>query len=99
MASGDRPDRLQRWNVLAIALLIFYLIGIGLFCYAALTTTPVRSPYAITSRAVDRLWRPPGLVAGRVATRPRFGRVRCLLLAAAARDAQLFPVDHRAASA
>ena len=46
MASGDRPDRLRRWNALAIALLIFYLVGIGLFCYSALTTTPcgLRTP-------------------------------------------------------
>ena len=84
MASGDRPDRLRRWNALAIALLIFYLVGIGLFCYAALTTTPVRSPYAITDGPLTaygdpRAWWPVALQ-----TRPRPG---CVLVPTTGRGA------------
>ena len=66
MASGDRPDRLRPWNALAIALLALYLVGIGLFCYAALTTTPEPSPYAITDGPLaaygnPRAWWPVAL--------------------------------------
>ena len=55
-----------RWNALAIALLVLYLVGMGLFCYAALTTTPEPSPYAITEGPLaaygnPRAWWPVAL--------------------------------------
>src|SRR5918997_5103481 len=48
MAGSDQPGRQRGWNALAIALMVLYLAGLLLFCYSALTTTPTRSPYAIT---------------------------------------------------
>lgn len=45
--SGERPTRLWSWNALALALLVAYVAGIILFGYAALTTTPAPTAYAL----------------------------------------------------
>ncbi len=48
MTGGDQLARLRPWNALAVALLGLYVVGLVLFCYAALTTTPTRTDAAIT---------------------------------------------------
>ena len=40
MTGGDSLTRLRPWNAGAVALLVLYVAGLVLFCYAALTTTP-----------------------------------------------------------
>ena len=47
MTGGDSLTRLRPWNAAAVALLVLYLAGLVLFCYAALTTTPAPTAYAI----------------------------------------------------
>ena len=49
MTGGDSLTRLRPWNAVAVALLVLYLGGLVVFCYAALTTTPAPSAYAIRS--------------------------------------------------
>ena len=48
MTGGEQLTRLRPWNALAVALLVLYVAGLVLFCYAALTATPAPTAYAIT---------------------------------------------------
>ena len=92
MTGGDSLTRLRPWNALAVALLVLYVVGLVLFCYAALTTTPAPTAYAIrrppfAAYGDPRAWWPVALQlalgAGRLRRllRPRRHETRSFSLA------------------
>ena len=66
MTGGEQLTRLRPWNALAVVLLVAYVAGLVLFCYAALTTTPASTGDAITRSPLaaygnPRAWWPVAL--------------------------------------